>query len=238
MTITMSAANPTGLTVGNGVAIANASVAGLQRRLHSNRDTHEHNLYLHGDGLGPVCQHWWHRSRQHLRVRHGGPGCGADSERRRQGAAGGDVVAFPGQSSNLSFIFDPASQTFTKTTGSLITPRELFPLVALDPAVVTGALSGHVVAFGGVDANTSACVSPNIVATTLNSAEVFDPSSQTWSAAANTMGVKRATVATLFEAGSLAGEVIVPGGVDVEAGTFPSTCVGVANLKQGGNRRD
>jgi hypothetical protein len=24
---------------------------------------------------------------------------------------------------NLSFIFDPASQTFTKTTGSLITPR-------------------------------------------------------------------------------------------------------------------
>ena len=137
MTIIMSAANPTGLTVGNGVTIANASVAGLQRRLHSNRDTHEHNLYLHSDGLGPVCRHWWHRSRQHLRVRHGGPGCGADSERRRQGAAaGGDVVAFPGQSSNLSFIFDPASQTFTKTTGSLITPRTA-------PAGCAGSGGGH-----------------------------------------------------------------------------------------------
>ena len=46
------------------------------------------------------------------------------------------------------------------------------------------------------------------------------------------MGVKRAGVATLFESGSLAGEVILPGGVDVEAGTLPSTCVGVTNLKQ------
>ena len=41
-----------------------------------------------------------------------------------------------------------------------------------------------------------------VVATTLNTAEVFDPSTQTWSAAANTMGVKRAGVATLFEAGA------------------------------------
>ena len=28
--------------------------------------------------------------------------------------AGGDVVAFLGQSSNLSFIFDPATQTFPR----------------------------------------------------------------------------------------------------------------------------
>ena len=48
------------------------------------------------------------------------------------------------------------------------------------------------------------------------------------------MGVKRATVATLFEAGSLAGEVIVPGGVDVEAGTLPSTCVGSGQPEAGG----
>jgi hypothetical protein len=146
--------------------------------------------------------------------------------------AGGDSVAFLGESSNLSFIFNPATQTFTKTTGSMITPRELFPLIALDPAVVTGALSGKVVAYGGVDANTAACTSPNIVATTLNTAEVFDPIAQTWSATANTMLVKRTTIATLFTSGSLSGEVILPGGVDVEAGTFPSTCVGVANLKQ------
>ena len=71
-----------------------------------------------------------------------------------------------------------------------------------------------------------------MVATTLNSAEVFDPSTQTWSAAANAMGVKRAGVATLFEAGSVAGEAILPGGVDVEAGTLPSTCAGTASIKQ------
>ncbi len=47
------------------------------------------------------------------------------------------------------------------------------------------------------------------------------------------MGVKRAGLATLFESGSLAGETILPGGVDVEAGTFPSTCSGVTGIKQG-----
>jgi hypothetical protein len=46
------------------------------------------------------------------------------------------------------------------------------------------------------------------------------------------MGETRAAVATLLQTGSLAGEVILPGGVDVEAGTFPSICVGIANLKQ------
>jgi hypothetical protein len=71
------------------------------------------------------------------------------------------------------------------------------------------------------------------VDTTLNTAEVFNPSTQTWSAAANTMGVKRAGVATLIEAGTLAGEVILPGGVDVEAGTFPSTCAATTGIKQG-----
>ena len=71
--------------------------------------------------------------------------------------AGGDLVTFLGQSSNLSFIFDPATQIFTRTTGSLTTQRELFPLVAMDPSVVTGSLSGHVVAFGGIDANSDSC---------------------------------------------------------------------------------
>ena len=149
--------------------------------------------------------------------------------------AGGDTITFLGQSSNLSFLFDPASQTFTRTTGSLTTPRELFPLIAMDPSVVTGALSGQVVAFGGIDANSAvACTvaTKPTVATTTNTAEVFDPSSQTWSAAANTMGVKRATIATLIETGGLAGEVILPGGVDVEAGTFPSTCAAITALKQ------
>ena len=149
--------------------------------------------------------------------------------------AGGDLVEFLGESSNFSFIFDPTTQTFTKTTGTLTTPRELFALVAMDPSVVTGALSGDVVAFGGIEANSAVCTNPAdpVVATTLNTAEVFNPSSQTWSAAANTMGAKRAGVATLIKTGADAGEVILPGGVDVEAGTFPSTCTATTSLKQG-----
>ncbi|MGB8411785.1 MAG: choice-of-anchor D domain-containing protein [Candidatus Binatus sp.] len=151
--------------------------------------------------------------------------------------AGGDLIEFLGESSNLSFLFNPASTppSFTQTTGSLTTPRELFSLVALDPAVVTGPLSGDVVAFGGIESNSAVCaVVGDLVATTLNTAEVFDPSTQTWSAAANTMGVKRAGYATLFDdvTDALAGQVILPGGVDVEAGTFPSSCVSTTLLKQ------
>lgn len=149
--------------------------------------------------------------------------------------AGGDLVEFLGESSTLSFIFDPATQTFSRTTGSLTTPRELFAVVALDPSVVTGSLAGDLVAFGGIEANSLACVSTPAtptVATTLNTAEVFDPTTQTWSAAANTMGAKRAAVATLIRTGTLAGEVILPGGVDVEAGTLPSTCAATTGLKQ------
>ena len=37
----------------------------------------------------------------------------------------------------------------------MTTQRELFPLVAMDPSVVTGPLSGDVVAFGGIDANSN-----------------------------------------------------------------------------------
>jgi hypothetical protein len=151
--------------------------------------------------------------------------------------AGGDLIQFLGQSSNLSFIFNPATQTFTQTTGSLNTPRELEELVAMDPAVVTGPLAGYLVAFGGVEATSANCVinstsSGTVVVTTLNTAEVYDPSTQTWSVPASTMGAKRAGYATLFETGPLAGEVILPGGVDVEAGTLPSTCVAATGIKQ------
>jgi hypothetical protein len=145
------------------------------------------------------------------------------------------LITFLGQSSNLAFIFDPTTQTFSRT-GSMAAPRELFSLNALDPAVVTGPLSGDVVAFGGINANATVCVQTSTtptVATTLNTAEVFSPVVGTWSATANTMGARRAGVATLLEMGSLAGEAILPGGVDVEAGTFPSTCVTATGIKQG-----
>ena len=141
--------------------------------------------------------------------------------------AGGDFVAFLGQSSNYSFIFNPSTETFAKTTGNLATPRELAALVAIPS-------ESNLVSFGGVEANSSACPanSGEIVATSLNTAEVYNPGSQTWGTTANNMGVKRAATATLIPSGTLAGDVIVPGGVDVEAGTLPSTCAMLTSLAQ------
>jgi hypothetical protein len=150
--------------------------------------------------------------------------------------AGGDILQFLGESSNVAFIFDPATQSFTRT-GSMANARELFPLVALDTPVpaVGNPLLGQVVAYGGIQATSQLCLStPSkpVLATTLNSAEVYNPAMGTWSATTNTMGVKRTTLATLMKHGSLAGEIILPGGVDVEAGTEPSTCSAITALKQ------
>lgn len=236
VTITMSTANPTGLTVSAGVSIAGNSVAGYNGSftvLTIPDSTH----FTYSDptsGLGAGT---------------GGTAAADTSECGMvdQGAAlipndggkvllaGGDILQFLGASSNTSFIFDPAGPSFTRTTGSMTNARELFPLVGLE-SPVTGPLAGHVVAFGGIQATSQNCLStPStpVVATTLNSAEVFDPSAQTWSATANNMGVKRTTPGTLFKTGSKAGMVILPGGVDVEAGTPPSTCTGTTGIKQG-----
>jgi hypothetical protein len=241
ITFTMATANPTGLTVGKNVSIANVACSlcvtpnGYNGTFNVTAIPSSTTFQVVGpSGLGAGS----------------GGAAGADvfeCGMVDQGAAlipgsgkvllaAGDLVTFLGQSSNLSFIFDPATATFSRTTGMLTQARELFPLVAMDPAVVTGALSGKLVAFGGIVANSSSCApgtaSTELVASTTNTAEVFDPATQLWSATANTMGVKRATVATLFETGSLAGEVILPGGVDVEAGTLPSTCTTTLSLKQ------
>ena len=51
------------------------------------------------------------------------------------------------------------------------------------------------------------------------------------------MGVKRAVTATLIEAGTDAGKVILPGGVDVEVGTLPLDLRGVTSLAQSARLR-
>jgi hypothetical protein len=239
VTITMSTANPTGLTIGDSVTIANVSVAGYNGSFTV--------------VTIPDSTHFTYTDpRSALAAGSGGTAASDTFECGMvdQGAAlipndsgkvliaGGDILQFLGASSNVAFIFDPATQTFTRT-GSMANARELFPLIALE-SPVTGALAGHVVAYGGIQATSQLCLttpSTPVLATTLNSAEVFDPAGNagvgSWSAAANTMGVKRTTTATLIKVGSLAGEVILPGGVDVEAGTEPSTCAAITNLKQG-----
>lgn len=233
-TITMSTTNPTNLIIGDKVTIANVSVAGYNGNFtitaiptgSTFRYTTASRLGAGSGGTAAADT-----------VQCGIVGQGAALIPNDSGKvllAGGDLMTFLGQSSTLSFIFDPSTQMFSLTTGSLTTRRESFALVPMDPSVVTGPLSGHVVAFGGIDANSNSCTvsSSPVVATTLNTAEVFDPSSQTWSAAANTMGVNRAGVATLLETGSLAGEVILPGGVDVEVGKLPSNCGAMTSITQ------
>ena len=236
-TITMASALPTGLTMGDGVTINNVVASG----------TNNYNGSFVVTGISGLTFTYT----QSAASTNSGTGGTAASDTFEcgmvdQGAAlipndggkvliaGGDILEFLGESSNVAFIFNPATQTFTRT-GSMINARELFALVAMDPSVVTGALSGDVVAFGGIQATSAACLttpSSPVLATTLNAAEVYDPTSGTWSSTANTMGAKRAGAATLIEAGTLSGQVILPGGVDVEAGTTPSTCAATTNLKQ------
>jgi hypothetical protein len=238
VTVTMAAANPAGLTVGDNVVISAVTGTGF-------------------NGTFPVTSIGPGATFKYTDAGATGAGTGGNASADTAACgmvdanavlipndsgkvllAGGDLITFLGESSNLSFLFDPSTQTFSRTTGSLATPRELFAMLPMDPAVVHGALSGQVVAYGGIEANSNVCVqnttSAFAVATTLNTAEVFNPSTQTWSAAANTMGAKRAGFATLLETGSLAGEAILPGGVDVEVGTFPSgPCLAATGIKQG-----
>ncbi len=247
VTIT-SVSNPVGLVVGNEVVISGVSVAGYNGTFTvASIPSVTTFTYTAASGLTTGSGGTAAAITEGLAAAAGGTAAANTFECGMvdQGAAlipndggqvllaGGDLVTFLGESSNLSFLFNPATQTFTGTTGNLNTPREQFALVAMDPAVVKGPLSGYVVAFGGLESNSVVCTtSGDIVATSLNTAEVFDPSTQTWSVPASTMGVKRLGAATLIETGSLAGEVILPGGVDVEAGTLPTSCVAVTNLAQ------
>jgi len=242
VTITMSSANPTGLTVGDGVTMSNVTCSTC---LGSNSYNGSFTVTTIPDG-----SHFTYTS-PFSGLNAGANGTAASDTFEcgmvDQGAAlipndngkvlitGGDILTFLGEASNVAFLFNPATQTFTRT-GSMTNARELFPLIAMDPAVVTGALSGQVVAFGGIQATSAVCLTnpaKPALAVTLQSAEVYNPSLGTWSATANTMGVKRTTTATLFETGADKGEVILPGGVDVEAGTTPSTCAALTALKQG-----
>ena len=145
----MSSANPTGLTVGDGVTMSNVQCPTC---LGTNGYNGSFTVLTIADST-----HFTYTSPfSSLAAGSGGTAASDTTECGMvdQGAAlipndsgkvllaGGDILTFLGQSSNTSFLFDPATQTFTRT-GSMTNARELFPLVAMDPAVVTGALSGQ-----------------------------------------------------------------------------------------------
>ena len=147
--------------------------------------------------------------------------------------AGGDNFTFLAAASKQAFLFTPSSATWA-ATGSLNTPRELYQLTTLDPTVVNGPLAGQVLATGGVNGQSAGC-SPvgDILATSANTAELYNPTSGTWTPTSNNMTTLRAGHGTvLWKTGPFMGKLMIVGGIDIEAGTFPSTCVALTSLKQ------
>ena len=144
-------------------------------------------------------------------------------------------------------VFDPSAQTWS-TIGGATAPITSTSESGSTVTVTSAANPAGLVVGQGVTISGVTCASCPVGTTYNGSFPVASiPSGTTFTYTANastltagtggtaqagTMGERRAAVATLIEAGSLAGEVILPGGVDVEAGTLPSTCVVVTNLKQ------
>ncbi|MGO9454499.1 MAG: hypothetical protein ACLQDV_26140 [Candidatus Binataceae bacterium] len=146
--------------------------------------------------------------------------------------AGGDLVAPLVESTNLAFIFHPRTQTFT-AAASMNTPRELFSLTPLSlPCCATGL--GPQLAAGGVNAASNVCATAgDPLVTTNDTAEVYNPANNTWSPVSNSMDARRAAHSALpLQVGVLMGDSLIAGGIDFEAGTFPSTCVASTSLTQ------
>ncbi len=128
--------------------------------------------------------------------------------------AGGDLTGFLGTSTNLAFVFNPSTETFTPTTAMNVA-REL-PASTVLP-------DGRVLAAGGVTAASAGCPSGDVAVTTNNTAEVYDPTHATWTMTGNTMSTKRIGIAALpFISGPLAGLDIIAGGADPETASFPA----------------
>lgn len=107
-------------------------------------------------------------------------------------------------------IYDPTAGTFTATTGAMSSPRAFHTATLL----TSGTLSGQVLIAGGIANNTDG--SPNQGAT-LDTADLYDPMTKTFTATLNTMTDFRAFhTATLLSDGT----VLLAGGDNVgNAGT-------------------
>ena len=161
-------------------------------------------------------------------------GAGSGLDQGRVLIAGGDLVSPLNQSTNLAFIFHPTTQTFT-TAGSMNTARESFSLTA-NLTLLSGLTSSAVTALaaGGITAASNVCATAgDLLVTTNNTGEVYNPATDTWTAVSNDMNAKRAAhSAVLLLAGALEDQTLLAGGIDFEAGTFPSTCVAGTSLTQ------
>lgn len=107
---------------------------------------------------------------------------------------------------NTAELYDPSTGTFEPTTGNMVSHR----VAATETEFTSGPLAGQVLIAGGVDQN------GNI----LNTAEIFDPATGSFTAVVNNMTDPRAFhTATLLNDGT----VLVAGGARSNEGTTSNT---------------
>ena len=232
-----SAANPTGLLMGNTVTITGVSVAG-------------YNGIFNVTAI-PTTTTFQYTAAASLGAGTGGfaaantAQCGlvdADAALLNNGKvliAGGDYIVFLGQSSQQAFLFNPSTATFSQTVPMNVA-RELPGIVKLP--------NGDILLAGGLTGAAAACAStPStpLAFTTNSSAEVYDPTVPSWTlttgstttpGAAGGMNVKRIAAGSLFTTGTDSGLAIFAGGIDAETtnGTSPNfpTCESTTNIHQ------
>ncbi len=236
VTIT-SAANPTGLLVGNNVTVTGVSVTG-------------YNGIFNVTAI-PTTTTFQYTAAASLGAGTGGfaaadtAQCGlvdADAALLNGGkvlVAGGDYIVFLGQSSQQAFLFNPMTATFSQTVPMNV-PRELPGIVKLP--------NGDILLAGGLTGAAAACAatpSTPLAFTTNSSAEVYDPTVPSWTlttgssatpGAAGGMTVKRIAAGSLFTTGTDSGLAIFAGGIDAETtnGSTPNfpTCESTTNIHQ------
>lgn len=236
VTIT-SAANPTGLIVGNNVTVSGVSVTG-------------YNGIFSVTAI-PTTTTFQYTTTSGLTAGTGGfaaadtAQCGlvdADAALLNNGkvlVAGGDYIVFLGQSSPQAFLFNPSTATFSQTVAMNVA-RELPGIVKLP--------NGDILLAGGLTGAAAACAATPATPTaftTNSSAEVYDPTVPSWTlttgssatpGAAGGMTVKRIAAGSLFTSGTDSGMAIFAGGIDAETtnGSTPNfpTCESTTNIHQ------
>jgi hypothetical protein len=236
VTIT-SAANPTGLIVGDNVTISGVSVTGYDG--------------IYAVTAIPSSTTFQYTGTSGLAAGTGGfavadtAQCGlidSSAQLLNNGdvlVAGGDYIVFLGQSSPQAFLFNPVTPGFTQTAAMNVAREEAG--IALLP-------SGNVLVAGGLTGEALACAatpsSPYDFITNY-SAEIYNPTAGTWTltpgssatpGAAGGMSVQRIATAELFTSGTDSGLVILAGGVNAGTtnGTTPNfgTCEATTDIHQ------
>jgi hypothetical protein len=113
-----------------------------------------------------------------------------------------------------ALIYDPATGELSATANNMSSSRYGHTATFLDPAHVSGALAGKVLIAGGTG------LFPQ------DSAEIFDPASQTFTALSATMSLTRTFhTATLLTSGAQAGKVLLAGGQNATIPFTPNPCI-------------